>query len=68
MLREPAVGFSETATFQVQEYPLPPTNITLRVSEDHNNLMLQWSFPSRGRFITLCRLTSLALEQSFTSM
>ena len=48
VLDEPAVGFSETATFQVREYPLPPTNLTLRVSENHNNLMLQWSLPSRG--------------------
>ena len=49
ILRRPAVGFSETATFQVQEYPLPPTNLTIKFSENRSNLTLQWSFPSHGR-------------------
>ena len=46
--RQLAVGFSETATFQVQEYPLPPTNLTVKFSENRSNLMLEWNFPSRG--------------------
>ena len=39
-------GFSETATFHVQEYPLPPTNLTIKVSRDLRYLMLQWNPPS----------------------
>ena len=39
-------GFSETAVFHVQRQPLPPTNITLEVSEDHRDLLLQWNSPS----------------------
>ena len=46
VLREPAVGFSETATFKVREYPLPPTNLTLKISESRNNLTLRWNLPS----------------------
>ena len=49
VLRELAVGFSETATFQVQEYPLPPTNLKLNVSENRSNLTLQWNLPSGSR-------------------
>ena len=49
VLRELAVGFSETATFQVQEYPLPPTNLKLNVSENCSNLTLQWNLPSGSR-------------------
>ena len=49
VLREPAFGFSETATFHVQEYPLPPTNLTLKVSENCNNLTLRWNLPSGSR-------------------
>ena len=49
VLREPAVGFSETATFHVQENPSPLTNITLQVSENRDKLMLRWNLPSRGR-------------------
>ena len=38
-------GFSKTATFHVQRQPLPPTNLTLEVSEDRRNLTLQWNLP-----------------------
>ena len=38
-------GFSETAVFHVQRQLLPPTNITLEVSEDHRDLLLQWNPP-----------------------
>ena len=51
VLREPAVGFSETATFQVREYPLPPTNLTFKISESRNNLTLRWNLPSGSTII-----------------
>ena len=38
-------GFSPTATFHVKRRPLPPTNLTLEVSEDCRNLMLRWNLP-----------------------
>ena len=39
-------GFSEVATFHVQGYPLPPTNLTLEFLRDCRYLMLQWNPPS----------------------
>ena len=38
-------GFSLTATFHVKRQPLPPTNLTLEVSEDHRDLILRWTPP-----------------------
>ena len=38
-------GFSPIATFHVQRQPLPPTNLTLEVSDDRRNLMLRWNPP-----------------------
>jgi len=40
-------GFSEPAIFRVKRQPLPPANLSVEVSEDHRNLMLQWN-PSPG--------------------
>ena len=38
-------GFSETAIFHVLRQPSPPTNLTLKVLENHGDLMLQWHPP-----------------------
>ena len=36
-------GFSKIATFHVQGYPLPPTNLTLEVCR---NMVLRWNHPT----------------------
>ena len=52
-------GISELATFHVQVPPLPPTNLTLKVSQDQKYLILRWN-PPPGNESTIIMYTVYA--------